>query len=1300
MISTISSRFMAARQAMRSTLLIGALVVSVASHLTLPAFGQSLTLAASPSATVDQNSGAGITATVNGSANSCSVPPAYPYPPLTPCSWTWTVSGGAQLSSASSTPTSSNVFFYSQYTPGQFTITASRYGVPAASIVVTVSPLVIQISGQPQIPQGETARFTATMSGMQQNGYGNMAVNWFLSGGGTEVPDSTCSYCNTQSTTVTAGYTAGTYTLTAQSVLEPWVSASMPVTVLPPPVASISPTTATMAAGQYVLFTGSAINTSDPNINLYTDDPDGYVNSATASSGYFSHFAGKPGGQFHVIATSERGGTPATATVTVVSVILSPGTVTVLPGTSRQFFAELTGSQQTKQWSTTVPGAAISSSGLLKVASGTAAGSYSVTVQTVGNPVATSTAAVTVANSIPVTAVAVSPSRSVLDSGGQEPFTAVVEGQNGEPNPNQAVTWSVSGPASAAIAANGLFTAPTTPGVYTVRATSQADATKTGTATVTVGEDLMVLPSSASLSPGASKTFQAVVTGVASPTVTWSVEEGAAGGTISAGGLYTAPATTGVYHVVAVSSAAGVSVQGIATVVVSSSPQITVAVSPVETVLVRGTTQQFTATVVGTTDMGVVWSASAGSIDQTGLFNAPTTLGTVTIKATSHADSRARAQATVIVEDGGQGQAFNYDANGNLLFDGTRSFEWDAENRLTAVTIGTHRSEFGYDGFGRRVVITEKDNGIVTTSRHYVWVGNQIAEETDATQAPTGSPGSGGYFDAIDCNQIAGWAWDATQPNTPITVDLYDGSTKIATALAAAYRGDLKASGMGNGNHGFFYPTPASLKTGTAHTVSVMVGGTSTLLGTRNVTCAAPAFGGYFDAADCTWIAGWAWDANQPNSPINVDIYDGATLIATVLAKTFRQDLMNAGVGNGNHSFFYPVPPGLKTGSSHTLTIKIGGTATALGTKTLSCPAPSFGGYFDYADCNQLAGWAWDANQPNAPINVDLYDGTTLLATVPANSFRQDLKNAGIGNGNHGFTYTSPSLYSGSQHSFTVRIAGSSVILAGSPKSVTCPIEPILTQFFPGGMRSGSSSYYFSFDHLGSVREVTDSSGNVVSRYDYDPYGRLTVNQGTPPRFGFGGYFYHSASGLSLTKYRAYDPDLGRWESRDPIGLAGGLNLYSYVDDDPTDGVDPLGLKKKPCPNPPFRPVPKPKNPPPGPVPPLCPGGQCSDPATPDKDPLRPPDLLPFPRPDLHGPKCSLCLRTPEPGDGGSCPHGLDCSTGICECVGPMEPERDDNHIPGGHGGPALPPLQRDPLQEKRLEELYREMERDLEGGG
>ena len=65
---------------------------------------------------------------------------------------------------------------------------------------------------------------------------------------------------------------------------------------------------------------------------------------------------------------------------------------------------------------------------------------------------------------------------------------------------------------------------------------------------------------------------------------------------------------------------------------------------------------------------------------------------------------------------------------------------------------------------------------------------------------------------------------------------------------------------------------------------------------------------------------------------------------------------------------------------------------------------------------------------------------------------------------------------------------------------------------------------------------------------------------GVEASFGYTGHYVHAPSGLHLALYRAYDADLGRWLSRDPIGEAGGLNLYGYVGNRPTVSVDPYGL--------------------------------------------------------------------------------------------------------------------------------------------
>src|SRR6202007_2847287 len=100
----------------------------------------------------------------------------------------------------------------------------------------------------------------------------------------------------------------------------------------------------------------------------------------------------------------------------------------------------------------------------------------------------------------------------------------------------------------------------------------------------------------------------------------------------------------------------------------------------------------------------------------------------------------------------------------------------------------------------------------------------------------------------------------------------------------------------------------------------------------------------------------------------------------------------------------------------------------------------------------------------------------------------------------------------------------------------------------------------YTRDHLGSIREMLKSDGNVVGRYDYDPFGRSTTIKNTVPDFNFTGFYRHSASNLDFAVYRAYDPDLGRWLSRDSIGEFGGTNLYSYVTADPANLVDARGL--------------------------------------------------------------------------------------------------------------------------------------------
>ncbi len=108
----------------------------------------------------------------------------------------------------------------------------------------------------------------------------------------------------------------------------------------------------------------------------------------------------------------------------------------------------------------------------------------------------------------------------------------------------------------------------------------------------------------------------------------------------------------------------------------------------------------------------------------------------------------------------------------------------------------------------------------------------------------------------------------------------------------------------------------------------------------------------------------------------------------------------------------------------------------------------------------------------------------------------------------------------------------------------------------------GGTTYRILTDQLGSVRAVVDAAtGAPAQRMEYDSFGRVTLdtNPGFQP-FGFAGGLWDPQTGLVRFGARDYDPETGRWTTKDPIGFAGGdLNLYGYALGDPINAFDPSG---------------------------------------------------------------------------------------------------------------------------------------------
>ncbi|MGC2370606.1 MAG: hypothetical protein WA474_16175 [Candidatus Sulfotelmatobacter sp.] len=342
------------------------------------------------------------------------------------------------------------------------------------------------------------------------------------------------------------------------------------------------------------------------------------------------------------------GGTsnPTTSQSSNVTVSLNQSSMNVAVGATAQFTATVQNTTNTAvSWSVDgVSGGSattgtISGSGLYTAPA--AAGSHKVTATSVAETSASASAAVTV-----VAFGAISPATVFLPPGSKQQFSLSMQG-----SVNWAVNQVAGGNASVGtITTTGLYTAPTQPGTYTVTAASAADSSVTASATVTVGT-ITLSPTSATLASSQTQQFTpSASTGVS--TLTWSVNGVAGGnatvGTISPSGLYTAPAPAGSYTVTATDG----SITGSATIEV-----VAFSVSPAAISINPRATQTFTDSLQGLSSAAVTWevdgkvggSASSGTINTSGVYTAPASIGSHTISAVSVADSALVANAMVTV---------------------------------------------------------------------------------------------------------------------------------------------------------------------------------------------------------------------------------------------------------------------------------------------------------------------------------------------------------------------------------------------------------------------------------------------------------------------------------------------------------------------------------------------------------------------------------------------------------------------------------------------------------------------------
>ena len=127
--------------------------------------------------------------------------------------------------------------------------------------------------------------------------------------------------------------------------------------------------------------------------------------------------------------------------------------------------------------------------------------------------------------------------------------------------------------------------------------------------------------------------------------------------------------------------------------------------------------------------------------------------------------------------------------------------------------------------------------------------------------------------------------------------------------------------------------------------------------------------------------------------------------------------------------------------------------------------------------------------------------------------------------------------------------------------NITAYQETVWLGNLPVAVVKDNIPYAIHTDHLGTPRVITDAQQREIWQWLDDPFGTTQANEAAfTYHLRFTGQYYDKETGLHYNYHRYYNPKTGRYFESDPIGLAGGVNTYTYVLNNPLRYVDPSGL--------------------------------------------------------------------------------------------------------------------------------------------
>ncbi|MEQ1747966.1 MAG: RHS repeat-associated core domain-containing protein [Prosthecobacter sp.] len=482
-------------------------------------------------------------------------------------------------------------------------------------------------------------------------------------------------------------------------------------------------------------------------------------------------------------------------------------------------------------------------------------------------------------------------------------------------------------------------------------------------------------------------------------------------------------------------------------------------------------------------------------------------------------------------------RSLTYDANGNTLNDGLRSYTWDAKDRLRTVTKGATTWKWDYDYLDRR--IREYENNVLT--KLYIWSGTQLIQQRSVSSPANYTAGgtvTRTYYDG-------GWleGYGAAAPKYFTTKDHLGSIHQVVDV-----NGKLRARHEYDAYGAQVAPVAAPPKQSNLQVwlradTGVFTDGSNNVTEWRNW-----GYANNNSAVAPVAAARPVLVANTLNGR-PVIRFDGSNDVLEAFSGTnsltgdvtvFVVHRRSAATSDASPmSFAAPATLGTNNPASESSLSLAWRNAWNSPSQTLTS---GFG-----VSPNSASAWTG----PRVDTAPDAVGDWQISTLVKAGTEPVDL--------DHAWEY-------GSQFrsDVTVRNQSGSHLRQNTKNNFTQTYYYSAYTYALGRRTVDSTGTGQGFLQ-GDIAEVLIYQGALSGdeQQQVEEYLGLRhgLTQDKPSDMRYTGHLWHEGSGLNLALYRAYDAELGRWISEDPIGEEGGLNLYGYVGNSPVMAVDLLGLR-------------------------------------------------------------------------------------------------------------------------------------------